>query len=382
MRALFTAHGAHGHIFPVVAVARALVRLGHDVTVATSRDRCATVAALGLAAVPAGLDDASLVAQTRRRWPETEHDPPSSWAARMFTDIAAAAMAADLNAIVASQRPDVIIREEGEHAGPVVAAAAEIPWVTHGWGSPRPPRDALDSVASAVAPLWQAAGLQVPAGADLDGIAVLDPCPPSLYPPDAPSRANPIRPQAPALDACDRLPAASQRPLAYVGFGTVALYQDRPQLITAAVRAVLARGLDAVVSTPDPVLTARLTALAPDRVHVQRWLSLPAVLARCSLAVCHGGAGTVLAALAAGIPLLLLPQGAPSQVRMSNACARRGVARVIDSQAPDTVTLHEGLEQLTTDARLKTAACEVAAEIRAMPCADAAATAIEALITP
>ncbi len=367
----------------MVAMARALARLGHDVSVATSRDRCATVAALGLPAVPAGLDDASLLAETRRRWPETEHDPPSSWAVRMFTDIAAPAMAADLTAIVASRRPDVIIREEGEHAGPVVAAAADLPWVTHGWGSPRPPRDAVEAVASAVAPLWQAAGLQVPAGADLDGIAVLDPCPPSLYPPAARSRANPIRPQTPALsDGCDRLPAASQRPLAYVSFGTVALYRDRPQLITAAVRAVLARGVDAIVSTPDPVLAARLTALSPDRVHVERWLSLPAVLARCSLAICHGGAGTVLAALAAGIPLLLLPQGAPSQVRMSNACARRGVARVIDSHTPDTITLHDGLEQLTTEDRFNTAACEVSAEIQAMPSADAAATAIQALITP
>ena len=364
-------------------MARALVRLGHDVTVATSRDRCATVAALGLPAVPAGLDDASLVAQTRRRWPETEHDPPSRWAMRMFTDIAAPAMAADLTALVASQKPDVIIREEGEHAGPVVAAAAEIPWVTHGWGSPRPPRDAVEAVATAVAPLWQAAGLQAPAGADLDGIAVLDPCPPSLYPPGAPSRAHPIRPQTSALpDGRDRLPAACQRPLAYVSFGTVALYQPRPQLITAAVRALLARGLDAIVTTPDPALTARLTALSPQRVHVQRWLSLPAVLERCSLAVCHGGAGTVLAALAGGVPLLLLPQGAPSQARMSNACARRGVARVIDSQMPDTITLLDGLEQLITDDRLKTAAREVAAEIQAMPGAAAAATAIETLITP
>ncbi|HWC25884.1 MAG TPA: nucleotide disphospho-sugar-binding domain-containing protein, partial [Solirubrobacteraceae bacterium] len=192
-----------------------------------------------------------------------------------------------------------------------------------------------------------------------------------------------IRPQTPALpDGRDHLAAASQRPLAYVSFGTVALYQPRPQLITAAVRALLARGLDAVVTTSDPVLTARLTALSPQRVHVERWLSLPTVLERCSLAVCHGGAGTVLAALAGGVPLLLLPQGAPSQARMSNACARRGVARVIGSQTPDTITLLDGLEQLITDDRLKTAAREVAAEIQAMPGAAAAATAIEALITP
>ena len=57
-------------------------------------------------------------------------------------------------------------------------------------------------------------------------------------------------------------------------------------------------------------------------------------------------------------------------------------SRVVDSHTLDTITLHEDLKQLTTDDRFKTAVCEVAAEIQAMPCAAAAATAIEALLTP
>lgn len=380
MRVLFTAHGAYGHIFPMIATAQALARAGHEVTVATAADLRPTVAALGLHAVPCGIDDATMVTEARRRWPEIEHEPPTSWAVRMFTDIAAPAMAADLESIIASARPDLIVREEGEHGAPIAAAAAEVSWLTHAWGSPRPPRAAREAVATAVAPLWEAAGLAAPAAIDLDGIAVLDPCPPSLYGEGVRSRAWPIRPVTPALRrASDLRLAPPKRPLAYVGFGTVPLYGDRPALLTAIVTALLHRGIDAVVTTPDDQLAERLTSLAPDRVQVARWLSIPDTLKSCTLAVCHGGAGTVLAALATGIPLLLLPQGAPSQARMSDACQRRGVARVVQSEPAVAQVLDEALNALTTDARFTTTAQELAAEIDAMPAADDAITTIHAL---
>jgi len=380
MRVLLTAHGAYGHIFPMVATAQALAGAGHEVTVATAENLCATVTSLGLRAVPCGIDDAVMVAEARRRWPETQHEPPARWAVRMFTDIAAPAMAADLEAIIASSRPDLILREEGEHAAPVVAAAAGIPWITHGWGSPRPPRAALEALATSVAALWHAAGLPPPGAIDLDGAVVLDPCPPSLYGDRDPMPTQPVRPAiaAPSTATDPHLPTAAA-PLAYVGFGTVPLYQDRPDILTAIVTALLNRGFDAIITTPDPTLAARLTLLAPDRVRVHRWLSLPTTLQSCTLAVCHGGAGTVLAALATGIPLLLLPQGSPSQTRMSDACQRRGVARVLHRRLPDPLSLDDALHALTTDERFNATAQQLAAEIATMPSADDAITAIHPL---
>lgn len=380
MRVLFTAHGAYGHIFPMIATAQALARAGHEVTVATAADLRPTVASLGLRALPCGIDDATMVAEARRRWPEIEHEPPISWAVRMFTDIAAPAMAADLASIIASLRPDLIVREEGEHGAPIAAAAAEISWLTHAWGSPRPPRSAREALATAVAPLWQAAGLAAPAAIDLDGLAVLDPCPPSLHGDEVRSRAWPIRPATPSLPtASDVRLAPAKRPLAYVGFGTVPLYQDRPALLTAIVIALLQRGFDAVVTTPDDLLAERLTSLAPHRVQVARWLSIPDTLKSCTLAVCHGGAGTVLAALATGIPLLLLPQGSPSQARMSDACQLRGVARVVQNAAANPLALDDALNALMTDDRFKATAQQLATEIAAMPSPDDTITTIHAL---
>ncbi|MEA2390313.1 MAG: hypothetical protein QOK31_422 [Solirubrobacteraceae bacterium] len=361
MRVLFTAHDAYGHVLPMVGVARALADGGHEVRVATGATLCSTVASLGLSPVRAGMSDEAMVAEARRRWPETRHEPPGSWAPRMFSDIAAPAMIDDLAPIIASWRPDLLIREEGEHGGPVAAAAAGVTWLTHGWGSPLAPK-----------------------ADDLYGAGVLDPCPASLYGEEGrPSGARPVRVTTTATSADRRAPRlTSERPLAYVGFGTVPLYRDQPDLIAMVVEGLLSHGYDAVVTTGDAQLARRLTALDPKRVRVEQWVSLPALLASCDLVVSHGGAGTVLAALAAGVPLLLLPRGAPSQERMSRACGTRGAARVIAPTAVTATKFDDAVATLTTDDRFRTAARQLADEIAAMPGAGAAAQFLQTMPGP
>jgi len=382
VRVLFTAHGAYGHVLPMMGVARALADGGHEVRVATGKALCPIVASLGLPAVPAGMSDDTLVAEAHDRWPETEHKPPASWVARMFTDIAAPTMVDDLAPIVASWRPDLIVREEGEHGGPVAAAAAGITWVTHGWGSPLPSRTVVEDLARGVEPLWRAAGLAAPGPDGLYGAAVLDPCPPSLYGEEGPPiRGRPVRASAVAASA-DRHPrrSLSGRPLAYVGFGTVPLYRDQPELIAIVVQALLSHDLDAVITTGDAQLARRLSSLDPERVQVEQWLSLPRLLEACDLVVSHGGAGTALAALAAGVPLLLLPRGAPSQARMSRACGARGAARVVVSGPVTPADFDDALATLTADDRFRAAARQLASEIAATPGPDDAARFLHALV--
>jgi Glycosyltransferase family 28 N-terminal domain len=116
MRVLFSAHGAFGHVLPMIGLASALQDAGHEVRFATGEPLCAAVSSLGLKAIPAGMSDDTLVAEARGRWPETEHQPPGRWAPRMFTEIAAPSMLGDLERIIDSFRPDLVVREEGEHA--------------------------------------------------------------------------------------------------------------------------------------------------------------------------------------------------------------------------------------------------------------------------
>lgn len=343
MRVLLTAHGAYGHVLPLVGVSQALAADGHDVLVATSSEFCGVLAAYGVATVAAGMDDDTVVAQARRRWPETWSRPPAEWTTRMFSEIAGPAMATDLATLIARWRPDIVVREQGEFGGPVAATAAGLPWVTHGWGSPLRTDDSA-------------------------GAGVLDPCPPSLYrSPPSLVRRRVIRPTMGARAAVRPRTGASARPLAYVGFGTVALFRDAPDLTRAAVRALTARGFRVIVTTPDETLAAQLVAEGNDRVDVRSWIDLGDVLPECALVACHGGAGTVLTALSAGVPLLLLPRGAPSQLRMAAACVGRGVGRTVVWDGTNSDHIDAAADELSSSDQIRSAAAAVADEIAHMP---------------
>jgi UDP:flavonoid glycosyltransferase YjiC (YdhE family) len=121
----------------------------------------------------------------------------------------------------------------------------------------------------------------------------------------------------------------------------------------------------------------------PPNVHVERWLPLAPLLPRCDLVICHGGTGTTLAALAAGLPLVLVPQGA-DQFDNARACSRAGAAFVL---APDQVsagtvrdaaltaladgsTVREGARGLATEIAAMPSAEQVAAELHPEPIAE------------
>jgi hypothetical protein len=380
MRVLFASGASYGHVLPLAGLAQALEEGGHDVLLATGASMAPVAESLGISSAAAGLDDDALLTETRRRWPELTREPPGSWAPRMFAEIAAPAMAADLAGIIESWRPSLVIREEGEYGSPLAATRASVPWLTVGWGAPLRTPAELAAMAALVLPLWESAGLGPPTAEQMYGLAVFDPCPPSLYGSvqrvASIGRRRPIRPtmhdlsaHASAASAASAAPAAgSTRPRAYVGFGTVPLYRDAPELLRSAVARVLEAGLDVVVTASDPEVARSLTQLDADRVWAVEWVSLPSLLPTCSLVVGHGGAGTTLASLIHGVPMLLLPRGAPSQARMAEACGRRGVAEVVDPEGPGLQgRIDVALAALTSSDRYRQAATEVAQEIAALP---------------
>ncbi len=357
MRVLFTAFGAHGHIRPMLGVAESLADTGHDVLFATSAEFGPLIASCGFAFAEAGLSDAEAMSEAHRRWPETVHTPPQAWTVRMFREIAGPALAADLVGVIREWHPEVIVREEGEHGGRAAAVAHGLPWVTHGWGSP----------------------LAEPTDQSELGAAVLDPCPPSLYV-QAPRlhQRHSIRPSAVGEAPPEGRDRTTRR--AYVGLGTAPLFCDRPHVFRAAVTALLELGLGVTVTTGDQELREELEGLDGGRVEASPWVDLARLLPTCRVVVCHGGAGTVLAALAAGVPLVLVPQGAPSQARMSAACEARGVARTVRASAAGSAELGVALAEVTSDDRFTSTAAAVAREIAVMPEPSAAVPVLEALV--
>jgi MGT family glycosyltransferase len=120
-----------------------------------------------------------------------------------------------------------------------------------------------------------------------------------------------VRYAGPQLDdapgAASRNPWAipSGRPLVLVGLSSTVMRQEGLlQRIADALGQLQVQGLITTGPAVDPALIA-----APPNVTVIRWVRHADVLPECSVVITHGGHGTVMKALTAGVPLLVVPLG-------------------------------------------------------------------------
>jgi UDP:flavonoid glycosyltransferase YjiC (YdhE family) len=240
--------------------------------------------------------------------------------------------------------------------------------VTQGFGL-LPRLEMLEALARAVTPLWQSRGLEAPTTRGMFGSLYLDPVPPSLAPDGAHEhleRRVRMRLETPVPSGAALPSWANQlgsRPVIYVSLGTVPPF-SQPSLFSAILRGMQQHDVEVVVTIGEHNDVSSL-GHQPANVHVERWLPLPLLLPRCTAAVCHAGSGTMLAALGAGLPLLLLPQGA-DQFQNAAACARAGVARVLIPDAFSAESVAAELATLLSDPRYRLAAQRVRREIAAM----------------
>jgi UDP:flavonoid glycosyltransferase YjiC (YdhE family) len=148
------------------------------------------------------------------------------------------------------------------------------------------------------------------------------------------------------------------RPTILVSRSTVA--DPRPdRLMTRVVRAAARADVDVVLVRPDRAVTRRPL---PPNVTTTGWVPFAEVLPRVAGVVHHGGAGTVLAALTAGVPQIVVP-GAGDRTLHAQLVAARGAGLAVPLDRLDAAAL----EQLVGEPALRAAAGEVAAEIAAMP---------------
>ncbi|MET9627868.1 nucleotide disphospho-sugar-binding domain-containing protein [Lentzea sp. NPDC006480] len=192
--------------------------------------------------------------------------------------------------------------------------------------------------------LWHGFGRMFPAGIGLarpEGGRHLDICPPSLQDEDFTADRILLRPVPHA--APGEMPPRTHEKLIYVTFGTVFGNED----LLAAATAGLGR------------LDAQVVVAGPDR-----WLPQAEVIKQADVVVHHGGSGTMLAALAAGVPQVVLPQGA-DQFGNAKALVDRGAAVQPDAVSAEAIA--ESARLLLVDGAHREAAGQVAEEIRHMP---------------
>jgi UDP:flavonoid glycosyltransferase YjiC (YdhE family) len=373
VRVLFTTTPGWGHIHPMVPLATAFLERGHDVAWVAAGHVCPRLRGAGFAAMAGGLAEDAGMAEFARRFPEVRDLPPPDrpefMFPRLFGSVRAAPMLDDLLPIARDWEPSLLVSEQAELAGPIAAAALGIASVTHAFGSLLP-QSRVAVAAEQVAALWEAQGLEARPFAGTYDHLYLDIYPASLQAAEMAHipAVQPLRPVTYAAGDGDGDAAAwrggqADDPLIYLTFGTV--FNRDIEVIATAVEALRELPIGLVV-TLGPGRDPGILGRQPANVHVASYIAQTELLPHCAAVASHGGSGTFLAALARGLPQLLLPQAA-DQFLNAAAGARAGVGIAILPHEFTVETVRAGLRRLLADPAFGAAARRLREEIAAMP---------------
>lgn len=343
MRVLFVAAPLLGHVFPLVPLATAMRELGHEVVIATGGDAL-KVHESGLPVEPIcpTVHMGRLAARIAFSHPLAARAEMSGAGDLRFVSHLFAAvnksMLDGLSLLATRWSPDLVVHEPLAAAGSIVAASLGAPSVVHDISL-------FDGAALTTA---VAARMRLPIA---DFKAVLRTSPPSVvdFGSGRPLRFVPYQDKSPAPEW------RSGKPRILVSRSTVAGPGG-------------SRMMAAVIACADQVDAEFVVVRPPQRdglpsnVHAVDWIPMSTVLPKCAAVVHHGGAGTLLGALVAGIPQVIEP-GVGDRTRHATLVAARGAG--LSATASEVTP--ELLTRLITDHDLARAAKEVSAEIAAMP---------------
>jgi UDP:flavonoid glycosyltransferase YjiC (YdhE family) len=368
MRMLFTAGPLVGHVFPMLPLMYAARDAGHEVVMATGADMVPDLQRRGFPtwAVGPGLGEFVAELTSASAVPAASHEEQLGRDAVHLFAQPSVRRALDLIPRAAAWGPDIVISEITELAGREVACATGALYATHGFGTHVPGTSAL----AAVMFDHVSAELGTPnrRHAFETGLYI-DPCPPGLQSPEfGEMDVRSIRPGPGGIDPGERLPPQflelPDRPLVYVTLGTV--YND-PDLARSVLDAIQDLPISIAVTTGpgiDPALLGRRPANVAAAPFVPQSLLLPLA----SAVVSHTGSGTMLGALAAGLPQVCLPQGADQFANAERLHAiGAGIRLLPDDVTPDR--LRAAVSSVLDDPAYADAATAMKAEIAAMPSA-------------
>jgi UDP:flavonoid glycosyltransferase YjiC (YdhE family) len=360
MRVLFTTVPAFGHFHPLVPLAEAAVARGDEVLVATGPELAGWVPACGLAYAAAGMSGRQGMAEARERF------PGAMTPFHGFTTVLVPPMVRDLLELGNEWRPDLIIHEETEYATPLAARLLGVRCVTHSYAAPARPEDERAIMHRLLEPIWAQYGAGL---AQESGDVYLDACPPAFQTAAVASipGVRSIRPVAfdgPASGPPERL-AAIERPTAYVSFGTIPVFA-RAEVIARAVDAARTVVASVVVTTgPNPITIVEATK----DVIVEQYLPQSSVLSHVDVVVSHGGAGTTLGALLAGLPHVVVPQQTMSQLRNAQRIEALGIGVHVPQDAPSDA-IADAVRTVLTDPSYAARATEISHTLSQLPSPD------------
>ena len=371
MKVLFTSTKGTGHVRPLVPYIEEFKRRGHEIQIAAPESLRKSLEEVGVPFVPF---DSPTEQQLGRIWASMEgltEDAILHIAIRdAFAGLWAQAALPIISRHVKDWKPDLIVRDSAEFAAAVAADQASVPharvevhnaitellFIEHG-------SDSLDVLRLQV-------GLSADSGLSLRRELAFTSFPKSL---DTSEPLNgddtrfrvrsAIAREQPKSEPVTWAPKKNL-PFIYVTFGTLAGKDENEQaLYKAALAAIAPLPIQALLTTGPAMATAALGNI-PQNVIVEQWVAQSEVFSRASAVVCHGGSGTLLGALAAGLPLVVAPLFADQP---DNARQIDRVGAGIAVWDPDMASLRTAIHRVLEEEEFRKNAARISVEISALP---------------
>ena len=353
MRILFASTQGAGHFGPLIPFIDAAVRAGHETLIVGPPG----LRARGYEFEPGASPPDEILGPL---WGRMSSLPPGQGdlvvVGQIFAALNVDAMLPTLEATIEEWKPDVVLRESAEFASAIAAERHAVPHVRVSIGVALVEEASLALAAPALEERQPGIARRVADSPYLTYFpAAVDPSPFPL-----------TRYRHPATEVTPQpLPdwwSGDERPLVYVSFGSVAAtFPPAAQVYGAALAAAAELPVRVLLTLGGNELEL---GDIPPNVHVESWVSEPAVLAGASAAVGHGGSGTTLSALAAGCPLVVVPLfGDQPSNAVRIAVSGAGIGSSVDQ-------IGERIRLVLDDDRYRDAARAMAEEMRSYPQVD------------
>lgn len=377
MRVLFTTWAWPSHLFSLVPLAWAFRAAGHEVIVASQPALLPEIGRVGLpgAAVGTDVDAVDLVrGYVLPAASEVAGNVAGNVAGDESGNVArtgrgpralrmlrahAESMVDGLVALAKDWRPDLVVFEPTALAGPIAAAAVGVPAVRQLYGTDLLLR-ARGLLPELLAPVAQRVGV---GEFDPFGVVTVDPVPTSAQlPVDYPRIAMRYVPFNGAGVRPEPLPHKCAKRVGVTWGHTMARLD--PRLFLAGEVAAELSDVDDVELV---VLVSReqreLLPELPAETRILVDVPVHQVVGECDLLVGHGGAGTVLTAVAAGVPMLLVPQ-LPDHAGHAARVLATGAGAVLTRDEADPARIRAETRRLLDSAAHRAAVLALRAESR------------------
>lgn len=375
MRVLISTVPAHGHLLPLIPIARAAERAGHDVVIASGVEGVAEARRRGFTTWDVGPSRAEQDAAFRARVPDLAAIPADVRMSTVISEMFGAAARRRAEALVPraeAWQPDLVIHPVTELAGAAAAARCGARHAVHGLGPlPAMSWTWFGARISELGARWDLPTL----AHDILAVPYLDNCPAALQTDavDAFRIRWPIRPTSGEVLPGERLPwddavlrALPHERTVHLTLGTI--FHGLTEVFEAALAGLGQLPVNVIVAV-GPGRDVDQLGPQPPHVLVTDFAPHALLLPRCDALVTQGGAGTIVAALCHGVPHLILPQGA-DQFANATTAERAGVALQLLPQAATPDAIADAVARLLEDRSIARTADRVANVIGSMPSAD------------